>query len=191
MKRLIAVLLIVLLPGLLIFFIVKQQAQVIPQVPAISSIQQGEDSELQARVNMARGNTAPSDVSVVLVKEISSVENTVTIRVQLEAQEYTVFDAVDLGLKFVNSVNKPACEQGNAVPLYPHFAVTPEGITIIGTATIADKHILFGNSNHTLVTCTFTKNQNTEVVLDLENTHVYSLGVDIFNAVNSTKHIKL
>jgi hypothetical protein len=115
-----------------------------------------------------------------------------TITIPLSAKEYTAFDAVDLHLIFTN-VATASCSAGSAVPLYPRFQTSSQELVLTGVAQIADSHVLFGNTNSALATCTFTKanpKKSSTVSRNNEGTRVYSLGNDITNSAESFTQFK-
>lgn len=190
MKRIILPLFILLTLGGVTFYFYKQNG--INNKTQSSTSLVRTDNELVQRVDLIRENTHTSGVGVILRKKEVTFQKQVVVDVELTAAEYTAFDAVDLKLIFENNTVTPQCTTGNATPLYPRFAVTEKELELTGTANITNKHILFGNSNALLVSCTFEKGQSSQqltISLDTDNTHIYSLGNDIIDIPNSITQI--
>lgn len=122
-----------------------------------------------------------------LLHSVNNRDGSQTISIPLSAKEYTAFDAVDLHLIFTN-VAASSCTPGNAVPLYPRFQASSQELILTGVAKIAGSHVLFGNTNSTLATCTLTKadpKKSATVNKNNEASHVYSLGTNITNSIES------
>jgi len=192
MKRIILPLFILLTLGGIPFYFYTQNG--VNNKTQFSTSLVRTDNELVQRVDLIKENTHTSGVGVILRKKENNAQRQVIVDVELTAQEYTAFDAVDLKLIFENNSVAPQCTTGNATPLYPRFAVTEKELELTGTANITNKHILFGNSNALLVSCTFEKGQTVQqlaVSLDVDNTHIYSLGNDIIDIANSITQVTI
>lgn len=191
MKRLILPLLVLCIGILLVVGYIIKSGQFKTKVPSGVSVAQKEDHNLQSRVNLLREHESTQGVYIKLVSQSDSPDESSTLLVTLQAPEYTAFDAIDIQMSFIGNEVPPSCQTGVAVPLYPRFIVTKDKLILTGTANIADKNILFGSSNSTLVRCKFIKAGDISAVLNGENTHIYSLGTDIFDRQSSTMQINL